>query len=252
MDERLRFVARLLEGEKMAPLCAEFGISRKTGYKIFDRYKDCGLTAFTDRSRRPYRQANRLPPAIEATIASPPITASQPQLTSILSRPSTNTCFGISGSARTARASAQSEARKMLSRSIRAGEAKATAKDDVAQISSNSSSRRSAVSRLESSIPLGIRLGSSTTAAATTGPASGPRPASSQPATGQTPRLISARSRRKLGGVRGRARASDHVASAGEPQPVGVDRIDVRLREGRDDLPVGLSFLGPAFKPAST
>ena len=45
MDERLRFVARLLEGEKMAPLCAEFGISRKTGYKIYDRYKDCGLTA---------------------------------------------------------------------------------------------------------------------------------------------------------------------------------------------------------------
>ena len=32
MDERLRLVARLLEGEKMAPLCAEFGISRKTGY----------------------------------------------------------------------------------------------------------------------------------------------------------------------------------------------------------------------------
>ena len=68
MDERLRFVARLLEGEKMAPLCAEFGISRKTGYKVFDRYKDCGLEAFTDRSRRPYRQANRLPAPLEATI----------------------------------------------------------------------------------------------------------------------------------------------------------------------------------------
>src|SRR5262249_7698984 len=68
MDERLRFVARLLEGEKMAPLCAEFGISRKTGYKIFDRYKGDGLTAFTDRSRRPYRQANRLPAPVEATI----------------------------------------------------------------------------------------------------------------------------------------------------------------------------------------
>ena len=54
MDERLRFVARLLEGEKMAPLCAEFGISRKTGYKIYDRYKDCGLTALSDRSPRPY------------------------------------------------------------------------------------------------------------------------------------------------------------------------------------------------------
>jgi len=68
MDERLRFVARLLEGEKMAPLCAEFGISRKTGYKIFDRYKDCGQEALTDRSRRPYRQANRLPAPLEARI----------------------------------------------------------------------------------------------------------------------------------------------------------------------------------------
>src|SRR6476469_5063430 len=68
MDERLRFVARLLEGEKMAPLCAEFGISRKTGYKIFDRYKDCGVTAFTDRSRRPHRHANRQPAPIEAVI----------------------------------------------------------------------------------------------------------------------------------------------------------------------------------------
>ena len=61
MDERLRFVARLLDGEKMAPLCAEFGISRKTGYKIYDRYKDCGIDALTDRSWRPLRQANRLP-----------------------------------------------------------------------------------------------------------------------------------------------------------------------------------------------
>ena len=68
MDERLRFVARLLEGETMAPLCAEFGISRKTGYKIYDRYKDCGVGAFHDRSRRPHRQANRLPAPIEATI----------------------------------------------------------------------------------------------------------------------------------------------------------------------------------------
>ncbi len=68
MYERLRFVARLLEGEKMAPLCAEFGISRKPGYKIFDRYKDCGLEALTDRSRRPFRRANRLPAPIEVRI----------------------------------------------------------------------------------------------------------------------------------------------------------------------------------------
>jgi len=68
MDERLRFVARRLEGEKMAPLCAEFGISRKTGYKIFDQYKEDGVAGLTDRSRRPLRQANRLPAPIEATI----------------------------------------------------------------------------------------------------------------------------------------------------------------------------------------
>jgi putative transposase len=44
MDERLRFVARLLDGEKMAVVCREFGISRKTGYEIFNRYKDQGLS----------------------------------------------------------------------------------------------------------------------------------------------------------------------------------------------------------------
>jgi putative transposase len=68
VDERLRFVARLLEGEKMAVLCREFDISRKTGYKIFSRYKDCGLQGLTDRSRRPYRQGCQLPFQIETLI----------------------------------------------------------------------------------------------------------------------------------------------------------------------------------------
>ena len=68
MDERLRFVARLLDGEKMTALCREFDVSRKTGYKIFQRYKDCGLEGLTDRSRRPYRQANQLPFQIEKLI----------------------------------------------------------------------------------------------------------------------------------------------------------------------------------------
>ena len=68
MDERLKFIARLLEGEQMAPLCREFGISRVTGYKIFNRYKECGLDGLNDRSRRPYRQANRLPFQVERTI----------------------------------------------------------------------------------------------------------------------------------------------------------------------------------------
>ena len=68
MDERLKFVARLLEGEKMAVLCREFDISRKTGYKIFSRYKDCGLEGLTDRSRRPFRQGCRLPFQIETLV----------------------------------------------------------------------------------------------------------------------------------------------------------------------------------------
>src|SRR6266478_4580922 len=65
MDERLQFVARRLAGEQMADLCREFGISRKTGYKIFGRYQECGVQGLTDRSRRPYRYAHQLPFQVE-------------------------------------------------------------------------------------------------------------------------------------------------------------------------------------------
>lgn len=68
MDERLKFIARLLDGDKMAELCREFGVSRKTGYKILNRYNTCGVEGLTDRSRRPYRQANQLPVQIETLI----------------------------------------------------------------------------------------------------------------------------------------------------------------------------------------
>jgi len=68
MDERLRFVARLLDGEKMAVLCREFGISRKTGYKIYNRYKDYGLRGLEDRDRSPYRHPNKLPFQVETAI----------------------------------------------------------------------------------------------------------------------------------------------------------------------------------------
>lgn len=68
MEERLRFVARLLEGEGMSEVCRDFGIPRKTGYKIFNRYRQEGLEALTDRSRHPVRYANQLPDQIEAMI----------------------------------------------------------------------------------------------------------------------------------------------------------------------------------------
>ncbi len=68
MEERLQFVARLLDGESMSEVCRQFGISRKTGYKIYNRYKEQGLEALSDRSRRPVRYANQLPVQLEQMI----------------------------------------------------------------------------------------------------------------------------------------------------------------------------------------
>jgi transposase InsO family protein len=68
MEERMRFVIRLKDGESMASLCREFGISRKTGYKILDRYEQCGVEGLSDRARRPHRYANQLPAAVETAI----------------------------------------------------------------------------------------------------------------------------------------------------------------------------------------
>src|ERR1700691_113052 len=69
-DERMRLVIRLKDGETMASLCRKFGISRKTGYKIFERYEQCGLEGLSDRVRRPFRYANQLPEQLEAAIVS--------------------------------------------------------------------------------------------------------------------------------------------------------------------------------------
>jgi hypothetical protein len=52
----------------MAWMCREFGISRKTGYKIFERYEQCGLEGLSDRARRPFRYANQLPEQVEGAI----------------------------------------------------------------------------------------------------------------------------------------------------------------------------------------
>jgi transposase len=53
LEERLKFVTRLIEGETMTDLCEEFGISRKTGYKLFNRYKEDGASpSMTARAAR--------------------------------------------------------------------------------------------------------------------------------------------------------------------------------------------------------
>ncbi len=68
MNERIKFVARLLDGESMTAVCREFGITRKTGYKIFNRYKEMGLEGLQNQSRRPHRSANKIPFQVERTI----------------------------------------------------------------------------------------------------------------------------------------------------------------------------------------
>ena len=62
MDERLQLVARRRAHGGTVP---GVRVSRKTGYKIFTRYQQCGVEGLTDRSRRPYRYANQLPFQVE-------------------------------------------------------------------------------------------------------------------------------------------------------------------------------------------
>ncbi len=68
MDERMRFIIRLKDGESMSELCREFGISRKTGYKISRRYELEGLNALENRSSRPENLANLTDPKIKKLI----------------------------------------------------------------------------------------------------------------------------------------------------------------------------------------
>jgi hypothetical protein len=67
LEERLRFVARRRGHDRRVPGDRHF---TQTGYKIFDRYKEHGLEALTDRSRRPVRYANQLPSQVESLIVS--------------------------------------------------------------------------------------------------------------------------------------------------------------------------------------
>lgn len=68
MDERMKFIGRLLSGDKMSPLCEEFGISRVTGHKIWKRYKQNGIKGIYNRSRAPHKHPNQLPFEIEQLI----------------------------------------------------------------------------------------------------------------------------------------------------------------------------------------
>ena len=60
MDERMRFIATLLEGEAMSLACDLFGISRKTGYKWLSRYRAEGATGLKDRPSAPHEHGRAM------------------------------------------------------------------------------------------------------------------------------------------------------------------------------------------------
>jgi transposase InsO family protein len=65
MDSRTIFIASCLRGEAtMSELCECHGISRKTGYKWLERYREAGLAGLLDRSRARHTQARRIDAAV--------------------------------------------------------------------------------------------------------------------------------------------------------------------------------------------
>lgn len=68
MDERVKFISRLLSGEGMSELCREFEISRKTGYKFKTRYLSHGVRGLVDLTRQPHFHPHRTPKSTEGLI----------------------------------------------------------------------------------------------------------------------------------------------------------------------------------------
>jgi transposase InsO family protein len=70
-SERVRFVqAAVLEERSFASLCTSFGISRPTGYLWLKRFREGGVAAIAEHSRRPARSPARLGSATEARVVS--------------------------------------------------------------------------------------------------------------------------------------------------------------------------------------
>jgi transposase InsO family protein len=64
MSERIRFIARLEEGETITDLAREFGISTKTAYKFWERWKFEGLEGLQDRSHAVERIPHKTAPEV--------------------------------------------------------------------------------------------------------------------------------------------------------------------------------------------
>ena len=60
MSQKEEFIHHVLRSDKpFSTLCAEFNISRKTGYKILKRYKSEGLEGLKPHSRMPLSHPNK-------------------------------------------------------------------------------------------------------------------------------------------------------------------------------------------------
>lgn len=69
MDQRTQFIADYLRGSlNMTELCDSYGVSRKTGYKLVDRYLRFGPAGLEERSRRPGHSPNQTPQEIVTTL----------------------------------------------------------------------------------------------------------------------------------------------------------------------------------------
>lgn len=68
VNERMSFICRLRAGERMADLCREFQISRKTGYALKKRFEERGAEALLDQSRAPRAIPHRTPEATRGLI----------------------------------------------------------------------------------------------------------------------------------------------------------------------------------------
>ena len=66
MKQRKEFIDKFLTGRwTMTELTDRFGISRVTGYKWWNRFKEKGLDGLTELSRAPHSCPHRTPPEIE-------------------------------------------------------------------------------------------------------------------------------------------------------------------------------------------
>ncbi len=68
VESRMEAVIRHAEGERVATLSRECGVSRQTIYKWLRRYGDEGACGLFDRSRRPNRSPNRISTKVERRI----------------------------------------------------------------------------------------------------------------------------------------------------------------------------------------